>query len=1186
MQTLIEQYNEIYEKISELNSQISDFEVQIREINTRRDDEIPERIKNLENQLAKIDEYQLKISGFIQLAEKHMVSKNLLSIEAPEGYRVNLNRLRAWAMLIDPMAEDDVYAQKVYLVANCDQHFLKQKKKEFEERIKELEHDYAVGAPEQQKELTQKIDALRQKISEFIESDQVASFAENVRRANQANMCTEAPVKYTDHNHEPEYWIPGAYGTAIDIEESQREHMKLTLGKFYDDKNSKVYLPLERIRANEEFAMTVSCVPARKKMNEMDAGIRNLLFQIIDKSPAGTRKIYIIDAVRQNSALEGGLRELEGSDVLEPVPKNEDQINQTLENIVSGFSDIDDQLGTYDTVLEYNESVQVEKKIQRSIVVIVGWPNELGREASEYAKKIFSNYERYGISFIAVNVAAVSDKEKDLGFSDYIGENLINIKMTMKETSIQFGQETAHSFAWYPFKYILSGDYCNAIKSNSSGKSKRITDYSERGLLEGGINYTRGKKLLDLPYGVDGKDRLHRIVFENENFASFLMGASGSGKSTLLHSLITGIIKNYHPDDVELWLADFKMSEFSQYINPMPPHVKYILLDESKELIFDLIDKLTDKMMERQRFFMKNRELKKVEKVPTSIYMPVIFVILDEFSIMSQAINDNDQYKLKLQNLLAKGRALGIKFLFSSQTFTTGVRGLTDTAKAQIQMRIAMKAAKNEIVETLELSSSQKTDQVQNWIDALPVYHALIKYRDKSEDGEDRVLVRRTTVLYFDDKESPGDPYKKQRALIEESRSRLRKTEKYNSSELYEYVDKKPVVVDGNSYDLYDSERLCERSLVYKKENAMEEDEMPVAFGRPRLMSDIRFATITQESRENILLFAPVSEQMCAASILLSLIKQFKQQKKEVEIWTYARNRIFKNYSEVFRAEGCEIVSDTSSISRKIWELSKDIKDKKSEDKLIILLGMERICGDFGYDDGSAEGAFGNLEITSANANQELDMSTLDEEDWKNTRYADKIFDYENKCKAENPNITREELDKLLDEADDRFYNEVIVEWDSLVKDKNAEAKKAGSIERTENAKGKTDAVDETDNAKENKPSVDEMPEKYNAINDFKEILMKGSRYGYHFALYLSNFSDLKVTSFSTDYFRHRLSFRLNPDDSWALFNSKVGAALPEHVCQYYDMLEGFSFRPYLHQGIDWDGWGVSETGELISPLL
>ena len=228
------------------------------------------------------------------------------------------------------------------------------------------------------------------------------------------------------------------------------------------------------------------------------------------------------------------------------------------------------------------------------------------------------------------------------------------------------------------------------------------TEYIKRIDMNNFPEYERGKKSIVLPYGVDQKDEVHSISFDNENFASYLMGASGSGKSTLLHTLITGIIRDYHPDDVELWLADFKMSEFAQYINPLPPHIKYILLDESQELIYDLIDKLTEKMMERQRFFMspEYRELKKVENVPKQNYMPVIFVILDEISIMSQAVSESDYYKLRLQNLLAKGRALGIKFIFASQTFTKGIGGLTSTAKDQIQSRIAMKNSYNEINET------------------------------------------------------------------------------------------------------------------------------------------------------------------------------------------------------------------------------------------------------------------------------------------------------------------------------------------------------------------------------------------------------------------------------------------------------------------------------------------------------
>ncbi len=1159
MQALIEQYNEINKKISFFNRQISDYQKQIESVKSQIDEEIPERIENLKKQIERIDEYQLKISGFIQLAEKHMTSKNLLSIEAPEGYRVNINRLKSWSMLIDPTAEDDVYAKKVYLVANCDKKFLEQKREEFSNRIKELESDYSIGAPAQIREFNQKIDAVKKQIKKYLDSEEITSFANKLRKYNEEKMVLDTPAGFDNSEKDPEFIVPGAYGTPLEVSSELRDQLKLNMGRFYDEKNSKVYLPVERIYVSEEFAMTISCVPARKKVNELDAGIRNLLFQLIDRSPAGTRKIYIIDALRENSALVGGLKGLEGSDVLEPVPRNDEQIGQTLERIVSNFSDIDDTLENYDTVVEYNEAVEPGKRIERSVIVLVGWPGEFKGENAEYAKRIFSNYERYGVSFIAVRISADKDKEKDgFGFSDYVGESVINIEMTMKETNISFGRESKLSFAWYPFKYQLPSDYCNAVKKLSRGKGRRVTDYSERGLLDGEISYTRGKKLLDLPYGVDGKDQLHSIVFENENFASFLMGASGSGKSTLLHSLITGIIKNYHPDDVELWLADFKMSEFAQYIDPMPPHVKYILLDESQELIFDLIDKLTEKMMERQRFFMKNRELKKVEKVPSDTYMPIIFVILDEFSIMSQAINENQQYRLKLQNLLAKGRALGIKFLFSSQTFTTGVSGLTDTAKAQIQMRIAMKAAKTEIVDTLELSPAQKTDQVQNWIDALPVYHALIKYRDSS-DGEDRVLVRRTTVLYFDDKDSPGDPYKKQRELIAKINNKMTKVEEYDPSETYEYCDKEPVVVDGNSYDVYSEEIVLDRFEQYKQDNRVSSDETLISFGRPRLMSDMRIISMTQDSRENILMFAPVSEQMCALSVLVSVIKQYKLQNGNVEIWTYSKSKIYKNHMQVLIDLDCKIVEDIEAISLSVKKMKKEMDSGNPAKTLIVLFGMERICGDMGFTDTVPEREF-----------VETKTKEFSENEWKNTRFAELWIPEEEKLKKKNAKKAEEVVNKILADARNKIISQVVSEWEKIAEERKQKAGEQ-SADNAESEEKDTAAV--------------ESGEAYNALNDFQALIRQGSRYGYHFAMLLSSLTDMRATSFSIDNFRHRLAFQMSVDDSRELFHSRVASSLPEHVCQYYDLLEGFSFRPYLNQGIDWDGWGVTEDGELISPF-
>lgn len=114
------------------------------------------------------------------------------------------------------------------------------------------------------------------------------------------------------------------------------------------------------------------------------------------------------------------------------------------------------------------------------------------------------------------------------------------------------------------------------------------------------------------------------------------MGAAGSGKSTLLHTIISGLIMNYHPDEVELWLMDFKMLEFKRYVNHMPPHVKYILLEKSEDLVFDIIDHLTELLDRRQYRFSQNG-WSKLTEVPPEENMPAVFVIIDGRSWLIQS---------------------------------------------------------------------------------------------------------------------------------------------------------------------------------------------------------------------------------------------------------------------------------------------------------------------------------------------------------------------------------------------------------------------------------------------------------------------------------------------------------------------------------------------------------------------
>lgn len=1179
MASLYENYEKVAKNINRIHQEIEGKKGEISSITTRRTDELPLRIANLEEQLKKIDEYQLKIEGFRQLAEKNLTSKNVLTIEAPPGYRVNLNRLRTWSMMIDPQAENDPYAQRVYLVARCDAFFLSQKKTEFEARIAELKADLENGSVDEIKQLEKKISKLESEMREYLGCEEVEKFAEATVSENESMVYSLSPESYKSNVSDPEFWSIGAMGYDFGKDPESNKRLKGMLGQWFDVQTGQIYLPVKSISASSEFAMTVSCVPARKRVAEMDAGIRALLFNIIDHAKTGSRKIYIVDGERQNSALVGSLKSLEDTEFLSIVPRNSEMISNTLEQIVASFSDVDDVLENCDTVAEYNKIVPAEKQIQRSVIVLVGYPNAFEGKDKEYIRKILTNYERYGISFIAVQITAnQKDKEIKWGISDYAGEDVINIRMTTNGSYIKIGAEAERSFKWYTFKHNLSEPYASFLRDFKTGTGQKGTEYVKRVDMDGYPTYSRGLKEIVVPYGVDGKDEVHDIAFTNENFAAYLMGASGSGKSTLLHTIITGIINKYHPDDVELWLADFKMSEFAQYMDPLPPHVKYILLDESQELVYDLIDQLTEKMMERQRFFMQNRDLKKVEMVPSKNYMPVIFVILDEFSIMSQVVAENESYKLKLQNLLAKGRALGIKFIFSSQTFTRGIAGLSGTAKDQIQARIAMKNTNDEITNTLELSAANKTEQVKAWMDALPPHYALIKYREG-----DHTFVKRLKVMYFAGNGSKA--LEPQRKLIRSLNENMRKVSiaEYGK-EINTYVDKRPVIVDGNSFKVYDANKIAAAREEYLASDATGfKDDIFVSLGDPRKMVSHKFIAVSNESRENLLVVGRNAESACVMSVLMSVIKQFEAQGTNIHVWAYVRNRLYHEYKEE-QLSGFEICEGVESVSLAVREIKDKIANGVVGNDLYVLLGMEQLAADF-------ELLKGNLKSFQANKAPKVSVET--------EKLVAASEDEQNEVAQMHEEM--QDLETYLDKKEEELMekglslDEIMEELEKLTMEfyaKQASGAELNQAEETESEEAEDEVVEadeaEDDNAEEiEMETTDEdtlIP--YDASTDFKEIVAKGSRYGYHFLMCLNTIADLKSTKTDVRMYNHKLAFQMSGDDSTLIYGNKIASKIPEHICQYSNGMEKFSFRPYLHKGIGWDGWSVGEDGQICDPSL
>ena len=113
---------------------------------------------------------------------------------------------------------------------------------------------------------------------------------------------------------------------------------------------------------------------------------------------------------------------------------------------------------------------------------------------------------------------------------------------------------------------------------------------------------------LRIPFAIDKNGKI--LYFEiggNAPTHALIAGSTGSGKCVALHTLIIQIVRNYHPDDVEIWAIDYKAVEFARYFDKRSPHFRVIAHDTSKEFSLSLIDLLYKEYEQRQQAFLRKK---------------------------------------------------------------------------------------------------------------------------------------------------------------------------------------------------------------------------------------------------------------------------------------------------------------------------------------------------------------------------------------------------------------------------------------------------------------------------------------------------------------------------------------------------------------------------------------------------
>ncbi len=204
-------------------------------------------------------------------------------------------------------------------------------------------------------------------------------------------------------------------------------------------------------------------------------------------------------------------------------------------------------------------------------------------------------------------------------------------------------------------------------------------------------------KGVDIPLGRAGATKHQSLrLGKGTSQHALTSGKTGSGKSTMLHALITNGALRYSPDQLELYLIDFKKGvEFKVYAAMELPHARVIAVESEREFGLSVLQRLDLELKQRGEIYRELgcQDLNGYREARPEVPMPRILLIIDEFQEFF--IEDDkiaQEVSLLLDRLVRQGRAFGMHVVLGSQTLG-GQYSLPKATLGQMAVRIALQCS-------------------------------------------------------------------------------------------------------------------------------------------------------------------------------------------------------------------------------------------------------------------------------------------------------------------------------------------------------------------------------------------------------------------------------------------------------------------------------------------------------------
>ncbi|MET1075982.1 MAG: FtsK/SpoIIIE domain-containing protein, partial [Umezawaea sp.] len=358
------------------------------------------------------------------------------------------------------------------------------------------------------------------------------------------------------------------------------------------------------------------------------------------------------------------------------------------------------------------------------IAVLFGNRNALKEEQQQQLQRVARNGLACGIVLVIVDIPVTVNSPIET----------VTLKADQTATCTMTGKHVTVALD-PPFPRTLVPRACATIAEKREERRKRFGTFND--LLPEHLWMESSSAGVVAPVGYQDGEPVSLGLGDTSPHA-LIGGPSGSGKTNFLYALIGSLAARYSPDELELYVLDFKEGvSFAQFAPGRKdpswlPHARLVGVNVNTDREFGvaLLKFLADEMR-RRADAAKQHEVTKLEQLRSEDphgRWPRIVAVIDEFQyLFGERDQVTQQATQLLEDVARRGRSQGIHLVLCSQD-VAGIEGFWGKSAIfeQFTVRVALPKARRVLAEPTNDAAVE-----------LPRWHAVVNHESGVRHGNE-----------------------------------------------------------------------------------------------------------------------------------------------------------------------------------------------------------------------------------------------------------------------------------------------------------------------------------------------------------------------------------------------------------------------------------------------------------------